>query len=185
VLEIAVRCLLNETSAVEADRQLRNNGGTTMVHSHEDLAEKFQELPFNFRPSSEEFYYLRTVLAKKMSEFGSMNRLYHYIRQKIKQYEHLTPSHIQEYLAELSCLMNKTQVKNLKEMMNAKSEVKDDTWEVYDTLMSFTIIEPKILKKHKFAFIYNIISQSETKITTSNHVYQTSLITGTNNQTSN
>lgn len=176
VLEIAVKCNVYGTGAVEADIQLRDNQGTTMVQSHDDLADKFLQSPFDFKAEEEEFYYLKTVLAKKMSEFGSMNRLYSYIKRKINQFEQYTPDQVAKDMEELRDYFPKTQQDFLTTLMKAKTEGSDN-WRIYDTILGFTLIEPRILKKHKFAFIYSVFKE-DPKL--SIHVVQTNLLTQTN-----
>lgn len=161
MLELAVRCNAGNRTAAEADHLLRDDDGNKMVDTIDQLSLKFVNPTFfDYKPEDENFYYLKTVLAKKYAQFGSMNRLYSYIKRKINHFEQVGNDDVARNLDELRDLF-RPKSELFRELMNAKYE-NTDKWNFHDSFLTFTLIEPNIQKRHKFAFLHQLLFEDPT-----------------------
>ena len=155
-----MKCNFHNRTAAEADHILRDDDGNKIVETIDQLALKFTNSPFDYKADEENFYYLKTVLAKKNAQFGSLNRLYAYIKRKINHFEQFSSDQVAKYLEQLRDLF-RPKSELFRELMNAKYE-NTDKCNFHDSILSFSLIEPKIQKRHKFAFLYQYLRDDNT-----------------------
>ena len=154
VLELAAKIYIpnnSNTTLPEITAILYDDKNNTEAATVRELALKFTESPFEYREEEERFFQLETILSDKIAVFGSMTKLYNYIKRKLTCFERVSVAERENNFIELKNKLRGEKGKLLKDVMIAKGV--DDFCYFYDFIMAFTLIDTSILRKHKFAFI--------------------------------
>lgn len=160
MLELAAKCNISGMTADHIDHQLRDDEGNDALDTAEQLALKFTMHPFDYKVEEENFYYLKTVLAKKNGEFGSIKRVVSFVKNKISQFDTMAKTQVEELLQELrEIYIPRSDL--FKEIMGAQTD-SPDKWNFHDTILGFSLIDKRIQKRHKFAFIYQLFKEDPT-----------------------